>query len=104
MAPTQLYLDPLNQNVLDFARGTPGVETLSVQEVRDMFRQATAHEQVPGVSRTKVEIPVWKGTQTWLYLPEGSQKPLPYIFFIHGGGYASGEYVVNANNKTALIS
>jgi acetyl esterase/lipase len=85
------YLDPLNQALANLSAGIPGADMLSVQQVRDGFKQSQEHEKVSGVNRTKIVVPVSNGTDTWIYTPEGAEGPLPYVFYVHGGGYVAGE-------------
>lgn len=54
--------------------------------------QFNVHEQLPGVERNMVQVPVANGTDMWIYTPEGAEGPLPYIFYVHGGGFVAGKY------------
>lgn len=83
------YLDPLSQ-ALASSSPPKQLDTISIEDYRANFRKAQQHEQLPGVNRSKTTI---DGVETWIYKPEGSnpEQRLPYVFFIHGGGWVAGE-------------
>lgn len=85
------YLDPLNQGLADTLATMPRMETLSIPELRDSLVHLNTHEELPGVKRTKIQVPVANGTETWIYTPVRTQGPLPYIFYVHGGGFVGGK-------------
>lgn len=87
----QFYLDPLNQAFANTLATKPGMENLSIPELRDSLVQLNAHEELPGVKRTKIQVPVANGTETWIYTPVRTQGPRPYIFYVHGGGFVGGK-------------
>lgn len=89
---SQPYLDPLNQGLADATAAMPGMETLNIPDFRNMLMQFNAHEQLPGVERNMIQVPVANGTDTWIYTPEGAKGPLPYIFYVHGGAFVAGKY------------
>ncbi|KAK8007264.1 hypothetical protein PG989_001254 [Apiospora arundinis] len=59
--------------------------------------------KIPGVDRKKTQIPVADGTETWIYTPDGAQGPLPYIFYVHGGGFIAGSISVYDPIATDLV-
>ncbi|KAK8073328.1 hypothetical protein PG994_004227 [Apiospora phragmitis] len=81
----------------------PGMETLSIPELRDSLVQLNTHEQLSGVKRTKIQVPVANGTETWIYTPIRTQGPLPYIFYVHGGGFVGGNISVYDPITTDLV-
>ncbi|KAI8951095.1 Alpha/Beta hydrolase protein [Xylaria longipes] len=97
------YLDPLNQGLADVSATMPPMESLTVAQFRDNLVQFSAHEQLPGVNRNMISIPVWNGTDTWIYTPTSSSGPLPYIYFIHGGGFVAGNITVYDSIVTDLV-
>ncbi|KAK7948533.1 uncharacterized protein PG986_009419 [Apiospora aurea] len=88
---SQPYLDPLNQTFADLTATMPGLETLPVEELRETLRKLNEHEKLPGVDRNMVKTPVANGIDTWIYTPTGAKGPLPYIFYVHGGGFMVGK-------------
>lgn len=84
------FLDPLNQAFVDLAATMPGIEELTPEEIRESFEKLNAHKKLPGVDRTKIQVPVVNAPETWVYTPTGAKGPLPYIFYLHGGGFMAG--------------
>lgn len=87
------YLDPLNQALANIT--SPDIlASLTLPEYLATFGPSQQHEQLPGVSRTNFTVPVEDGVELWIYKTEGTSNdvPLPYIFFIHGGGWSVGKY------------
>ncbi|KAI2615590.1 Alpha/Beta hydrolase protein [Hypoxylon sp. NC1633] len=97
------YLDTLNQGLADASASMPPMESLTVPQFRDMLVQLNAHEQVPGVNRNMISVPISGGTDTWIYTPEGAKSPLPYIYFIHGGGFIAGNISAYDSIVTDLV-
>lgn len=89
----QPYLDPLNQGLADASTSKHGMETLSIPELRDSLVKLNVHQELPGVNRKRIQVPVANGTETWIYTPTGTEGPLPYIFYVHGGGFVAGRLV-----------
>lgn len=88
------YLDPLNQALANIT--SPDIlASLTLPEYLATFGPSQQHEQLPGVSRTSFTPPIEDGIELWIYKTEGvsDAEPLPYIFFIHGGGWSVGKYV-----------
>ncbi|KAI3391133.1 hypothetical protein diail_7918 [Diaporthe ilicicola] len=85
------YLDPLNQAVANMT--TPEIlESLTLPEYLATFPIVQQHELLPGVDRSNLTAPVEGGVELWVYKSEEIKDDvlLPYIFFIHGGGWSVG--------------
>ena len=91
MSKSLIYLDPLNQAVADQLVTQPPIEDLTVEQFRALFAQLQQHEPIPGVTRTKFTVPFEDGVEAFVFKPDGSKDDLPVIFYIHGGGWISGE-------------
>lgn len=85
------YLDPLSQALANLT--SPEIlASLTLTEYLATFAPSQQHEKLPGVDRTNFTAPVEDGVELWIYKTEGLSEdvPLPYIFFIHGGGWSVG--------------
>lgn len=88
------YLDPLNQGLASIT--SPEIlANLTLPEYLTTFTASQQHEELPGVDRSSFAAPVEGGVELWIYKTEGipDDPPLPYIFYIHGGGWSVGRYV-----------
>lgn len=88
------YLDPLNQALASIT--TPEIlANLTLPEYLATFAPSQQHEKLGGVDRSNFTVPVEDGVELWIYKTEGSSEdiPLPYIYFIHGGGWSVGRCV-----------
>lgn len=88
------YLDPLSQALANFT--TPDIlASLTIPEYLATFGPSQQHERLPGVDRSNFTVPVEGGVELWVYKSEEITEDdlLPYIFFIHGGGWSVGRCV-----------
>ncbi|KAK7980899.1 AhpC/TSA family protein [Apiospora arundinis] len=97
------YLDPANQAFADLTATMPGFDQLSPEEVRKAIENLNAHEKLPGVDRNKIQVPVDNAPVTWIYTPTGAKGPLPYIFYLHGGGFMAGSMEAYDGLATELV-
>ncbi|KAK8107498.1 lipase 2 [Apiospora kogelbergensis] len=81
----------------------PGIEELTPEEIRESFEKLNAHKKLPGVDRTKIQVPVVNVPETWVYTPTGAKGPLPYIFYLHGGGFMAGSMEMYDGLATDLV-
>ena len=72
--------------------GSKPVYEYSVPEQRELFnRLQSPRPQNPGVSISEHLIKTSHGeVKTFLYKPEGAEGALPFIFYVHGGGWIFG--------------
>lgn len=93
MSEATPFLDPLSE-AFNEAVGTIPTD-IPIEDFREEFEQLQAHNELGGVTRESFVVPFEAGVTTWIYKPTGhGREPLPVIFFIHGGGWVSGTYVV----------
>lgn len=88
------YLDPLSQLVANTT--SPAIRAnLTLPEYLETFSASQQHEQLTGVNRSSFTTPAEGGVELWIYKTEGinDDVPLPYIYYIHGGGWSVGRYV-----------
>ncbi|KAK8038922.1 AB hydrolase superfamily protein [Apiospora rasikravindrae] len=100
---SQPYLDPLNQAFADMTAAGPGLDELPVEELRESLEKLNEHEKLPGVDRNMVKTPVAGGIDTWIYTPTGAKGPLPYVFYVHGGGWMVGNINFYDSIATDLV-
>ncbi|RFU33945.1 hypothetical protein B7463_g2361, partial [Scytalidium lignicola] len=97
--PPAPYLAPEDQTVVNefAASGEPPLQDLSVQEFRKFFDQLQEHTPIPGVTETEIKVPFGaKGKEfvkTFIFRADNTVGDLPVIFYIHGGGWISGDHI-----------
>lgn len=94
-APAMPHIDSHNIAMLQAIgtlAGTKPVYEYSVPEQRDLFNKLQSpRPQNPGVSISEHLIKTSHGeVKTLLYKPEGVDGTLPFIFYVHGGGWVFG--------------
>lgn len=91
MSKSYPYLDPLTEQ---FLRDNPDLihppPDISVKDFRDLIEKINKHKKLPGVERKSFIVPVQGGVKTWVYKPEGTRQDLPFVFYLHGGGWLAG--------------
>jgi acetyl esterase len=97
MSPQTPYLDPLNSAfAAQFAAG-PSIEDLTIKQFRAFFEKLQKPDHsIPDVTRTSFTVPFEAGLKTFIFKPKSTAKDaiLPVIFYLHGGGWISGTYVM----------
>lgn len=85
------YLDPASQALASIT--SPEIlANLTLPEYLAIFPIAQQHEKLPGVDRSNFTVPIDGGVELWVYKSEEitGDDLLPYIYFIHGGGWSVG--------------
>lgn len=85
------YLDPLSQALANIT--SPDVlANLTLPEYLAIFPISQQHDKLPGVDRSNFTVPIEGGVELWVYKSEEitGDDLLPYIYFIHGGGWSVG--------------
>jgi len=92
------YLDPLNQALANITSADI-LASLTLPEYLAIFGPSQQHEKLPGVDRSNFTVPIEGGVELWVYKSEEitGDDLLPYIYFIHGGGWSVGRYVNQMN-------
>ncbi|POS75138.1 hypothetical protein DHEL01_v206472 [Diaporthe helianthi] len=85
------YLDPLSLALADIT-SSEILANLTLPEYLAIFPVAQQHEKLPGVERSNFTVPIEGGVELWVYKSEEiiGDDLLPYIYFIHGGGWSVG--------------
>lgn len=85
------------------AAGGPPLYTLTPQQAREVLNQAQAGPvQLPEVVREDLELPVGPGGRTAVRIvrPVQGRAPLPFMLYLHGGGWIMG----NKETHNRLVS
>jgi acetyl esterase/lipase len=75
--------------------GTKPVYEYSIPEQRELFtKMQSQRPKNPGVAVSEHSIHTSHGdVKTFLYKPENAKEDLPFIFYVHGGGWIFGSAV-----------
>lgn len=108
--PSTPYLDPENQAFVTELSTSPFPSIEDVQKFRKFVDKLQKHTPIPGVQVEEITVPFGddakQGVKTFIYRPETAIGDLPVIFWFHGGGWVSGEFVniVSLRNIKLLIA
>ena len=92
----QPYVNPEGQAYLNSTVGSPPLEDISIPDFRKLIAQLQAHDPIPGVEVVEFDVPFnqhgVKNVKTFIFRPaDAGDKKLPTLFYVHGGGWVSGE-------------
>ncbi|KAK5175444.1 uncharacterized protein LTR77_000583 [Saxophila tyrrhenica] len=93
--PTMHYLDPHNIALLHslgaISNSKPFSE-YSIPQQRALFREVqTPRPTNPGISVSEHAVPTSHGeVDTFMYMPESARTPVPFVYYVHGGGWIFG--------------
>ena len=96
MSQPNVYLDPLNQALAEQLATQPPLQDLTIEQFRALLHQIQQHDPIPGVTRTQFSVPFEDGVDAFVFKPDGAKGVLPTMFYLHGGGWVSGEYALYA--------
>jgi acetyl esterase len=92
------YLDPEDQAFVNefAASGQPPIQDLGVQEFRKLFDELQQHTPIAGVLVTEIKVPfrTKDAVKTFIFRADNAVGDLPVIFWLHGGGWVSGKFVM----------